>query len=95
MAIVAVPRADQEFASSTLVREQASLWRDGLRRLRRNRLALVSAVYLVLLALVALGGALLDALPHVRDRGRTHLLGSVRVRICSVPTSSAATCSAD
>ena len=54
MAIVAVPRADQEFASSTLVREQASLWRDGLRRLRRNRLALISAVYLVLLALVAI-----------------------------------------
>jgi oligopeptide transport system permease protein len=54
MAVVAAPRADQEFASSTLVREQASLWRDGLRRLRRNRLALISAVYLILLGLVAI-----------------------------------------
>jgi oligopeptide transport system permease protein len=34
--------------------EQASLWSDAWRRLRRNRLALVSAVYLVLLVAVAL-----------------------------------------
>jgi oligopeptide transport system permease protein len=33
---------------------QASLWSDAWRRLRRNRLALVSAVYLVLLVVVAL-----------------------------------------
>lgn len=54
MAVVAAPRSDQEFVSSTVVREQASLWRDGLRRLRRNRLALISAVYLILLGLVAI-----------------------------------------
>ena len=40
------------YAGGTLVREQVSLWRDGLRRLRRNRLALAAAVYLLLLALV-------------------------------------------
>jgi ABC-type dipeptide/oligopeptide/nickel transport system permease subunit len=34
--------------------EQASLWSDAWRRLRRNRLALVSAVYLTLLVAVAL-----------------------------------------
>jgi oligopeptide transport system permease protein len=34
--------------------EQASLWSDAWRRLRRNRLALVGAVYLVLLVVVAL-----------------------------------------
>ncbi len=34
--------------------QQASLWSDAWRRLRRNRLALVSAVYLVLLVGVAL-----------------------------------------
>ena len=34
--------------------EQASLWSDAWRRLRRNRLALVSSVYLVLLVGVAL-----------------------------------------
>lgn len=34
--------------------EQASLWSDAWRRLRRNRLALVSAIYLVLLVGVAL-----------------------------------------
>jgi ABC-type dipeptide/oligopeptide/nickel transport system permease subunit len=34
--------------------EQASLWSDAWRRLRRNRLALISAIYLVLLVAVAL-----------------------------------------
>ncbi len=34
--------------------EQASLWTDGWRRLRRNRLALISAIYLLLLVMVAL-----------------------------------------
>ena len=39
-----------EYAGGTLAREQVGLWRDGLRRLRRNRLALAAVVYLVLLA---------------------------------------------
>jgi oligopeptide transport system permease protein len=34
--------------------EQASLWSDAWRRLRRNRLALVASIYLVLLVVVAL-----------------------------------------
>ncbi|TMB88363.1 MAG: ABC transporter permease [Chloroflexi bacterium] len=34
--------------------EQASLWSDAWRRLRRNRMALISTIYLVLLVLVAL-----------------------------------------
>jgi oligopeptide transport system permease protein len=40
--------------SRPIAPEQASLWSDAWRRLRRNRLALVSAVYLVLLVAVAL-----------------------------------------
>jgi oligopeptide transport system permease protein len=43
-----------EYAGGTVAREQVSLWRDGLRRLRRNRLALGAAVYLSLLALVCI-----------------------------------------
>ena len=43
-----------EYAGGTLAREQVSLWRDGLRRLRRNRLALAAAIYLGLLVLVGL-----------------------------------------
>jgi oligopeptide transport system permease protein len=35
-----------------LAREQVSLWRDGLRRLRRNKLALAAGIYLALLAVV-------------------------------------------
>lgn len=44
----------QEFASGIAAREQVGLWRDGLRRLRRNRLAWVAAVFLFLLALVCI-----------------------------------------
>jgi ABC-type dipeptide/oligopeptide/nickel transport system permease subunit len=45
---------DIEYAGGTVAREQVSLWRDGLRRLRRNRLALTAAIYLMLLAVVCL-----------------------------------------
>jgi hypothetical protein len=37
-----------------VIPEQASLWSDAWRRLRRNRLALVGAIYLTLLMIVAL-----------------------------------------
>ena len=42
-----------EEVSETLVREQVSLWRDGWRRLRRNKLALIAAVFLALLVVVS------------------------------------------
>jgi oligopeptide transport system permease protein len=43
-----------EYAGGTVAREQVSLWRDGLRRLRRNRLALGAGIYLMFLALVCI-----------------------------------------
>ena len=43
-----------EYEGGTLAREQVGLWRDGLRRLRRNRLALAAMIYLGLLACVCL-----------------------------------------
>lgn len=43
-----------EYAGGTVAREQVSLWRDGWRKLRRNRLALVAAVFLAILVLMAL-----------------------------------------
>jgi ABC-type dipeptide/oligopeptide/nickel transport system permease subunit len=43
-----------EYAGGTLAGEQVGLWRDGVRRLRRNRLALAAAIYLMVLALVCL-----------------------------------------
>src|SRR6202165_5026581 len=43
-----------EYAGGTLAGEQVSLWRDGVRRLRRNKLALAAAIYLMVLALVCL-----------------------------------------
>jgi ABC-type dipeptide/oligopeptide/nickel transport system permease subunit len=50
MAIPATPWL--EYEGGTLAREQVGLWRDGLRRLRRNRLALAALIYLGLLACV-------------------------------------------
>ena len=41
-----------EYEGGTLARQQVGLWRDGLRRLRRNRLALAALIYLGLLACV-------------------------------------------
>jgi oligopeptide transport system permease protein len=46
--------AVQEYAGGTIARAQVGLWRDGFRRLRRNRLALAALVYLSLLAIVAI-----------------------------------------
>jgi oligopeptide transport system permease protein len=43
-----------EYAGGTIAREQVSLWRDGWRRLRRNKLALAAVIYLALLVVVAL-----------------------------------------
>ncbi len=48
------PVPPAEYTGGTLAREQVSLRRDAWRRLRRNRLALLSVVYLGGLALVAL-----------------------------------------
>src|ERR1700730_2156002 len=53
MAAVITP-VTEEYAGGTIAREQVGLWRDGFRRLRRNRLALIAVVYLSLLVLFAL-----------------------------------------
>ncbi len=44
----------EEYAGGTIARAQVGLWRDGFRRLRRNRLALAALVYLAFLMLVAI-----------------------------------------
>jgi ABC-type dipeptide/oligopeptide/nickel transport system permease subunit len=49
-----LPTPAVEYAGGTLAGEQVSLWRDGVRRLRRNKLALAAAIYLMVLALVCL-----------------------------------------
>jgi oligopeptide transport system permease protein len=45
---------EQEYAGGTIARAQVGLWRDGFRRLRRNRLALAALIYLSLLLIVAI-----------------------------------------
>jgi len=52
MATAVIP-ATQDYAGGVLVREQVSLWRDGWRRLRRNKLALAAVIYLGFIVLVA------------------------------------------
>jgi oligopeptide transport system permease protein len=53
MATTVIP-ATQDYAGGVLVREQVSLWRDGWRRLRRNKLALAAVFFLAFLGVVAL-----------------------------------------
>jgi oligopeptide transport system permease protein len=48
------PGITEKYIEETLAHEQTSLWADAWRRLRRNRLALVSTVFLTLLTLVAI-----------------------------------------
>ncbi|HEY4869980.1 MAG TPA: ABC transporter permease [Candidatus Dormibacteraeota bacterium] len=55
MAAVLTPLGT-EYEGGVLAREQVSLWRDGLRRLRRNKLALAGAFYLIFIIVVALVG---------------------------------------
>lgn len=43
-----------EYAGGTVAGEQVSLWRDGWRRLRRNKVALAAVVYLSILAVMAI-----------------------------------------
>ena len=43
-----------EYAGGTLAREQVSLWRDGLRRLRRNKLAVIAVGFLVFLVVITI-----------------------------------------
>jgi oligopeptide transport system permease protein len=50
----AVIPVTQDYAGGVLVREQVSLWRDGWRRLRRNRLSLTAVIFLALLVVMAL-----------------------------------------
>jgi oligopeptide transport system permease protein len=67
-----------------VIRDQASLWSDAWRRLRRNRLALVATIYLTFLVVIALVSAVWTpyryeevgiALPYSGPSG-THLLGA-------------------
>jgi oligopeptide transport system permease protein len=53
MATITTPILE-EYAGGTIARAQVGLWRDGFRRLRRNRLSLVAVVYLSLLFVVAI-----------------------------------------
>src|SRR5207253_4164134 len=48
------PGITEKYIEETLAHEQTSLWGDAWRRLRRNRLALASTVFLLLLVLVAI-----------------------------------------
>jgi len=50
---IATQLLEEEYAGGTVARAQVGLWRDGFRRLRRNRLALAAVIYLSLLVVVA------------------------------------------
>src|SRR5438552_17393585 len=78
------PGITEKYLEETLAREQTSLWADAWRRLRRNRLALVSTFILFLLVGVAIVSAFWTPFPIWRQSvGQTydppslhHLLGT-------------------
>ena len=93
MATIATPVFEEEYAGGTIARAQVGLWRDGFRRLRRNRLALAALVYLILLLAGRDRRDLLDAVQPGDDPAQhADLPRSVRARIRSAPTSWGATC---
>ena len=52
------PASDEEKAQIETMRESTTFFRDGMRKLRRNRLAMTSLIVLILLTLLAAGGCL-------------------------------------
>src|SRR5438034_777663 len=67
MATVPGVATPEEYVGDTLAREQTSLWADAWRRLKRNRLALGSAVFLLLVLLVAIISVLWTPYPIWRQ----------------------------
>jgi len=53
-------------AEATLTTRPTSLWRDGVRRLRRNRLAMAGGAVIVLLCLIAIFADALAPLPYTK-----------------------------
>ena len=73
-----------ELIAAPVARAQVGLWQDAWRRLRRNRLALVSAGYLAVLAVIAIVGIVYTPYPYAHEGvglpysgpGPGHLLGT-------------------
>jgi oligopeptide transport system permease protein len=73
-----------QLIAAPVARAQVGLWQDAWRRLRRNRLALVSAAYLIALAVVALIGVVYTPYPYAHEGvgnpfaspSLSHLLGT-------------------
>jgi oligopeptide transport system permease protein len=75
-----------QLIAAPVARAQVGLWQDAWRRLRRNRLALVSAGYLIGLVVVALVGTVYTPYPYAHEgvglpyggSSLSHLLGTDR-----------------
>jgi oligopeptide transport system permease protein len=73
-----------QLIAAPVARAQVGLWQDAWRRLRRNRLALVSATYLVALTVVAVIGIVYTPYPYAHEGvgnpfagpSLSHLLGT-------------------
>ena len=52
------PASDSEKESLAVMRESVSFWKDGLRRLRKNPIAMVSLAVLIIVLLVKPSGLL-------------------------------------
>ena len=48
-----LPATDEEKESLVVMRESVSFWKDGLRRLRKNKVAMVSLVIIIVIMIFA------------------------------------------
>src|SRR3989441_7371158 len=69
--LASAPRLGEDLRASAVIHAEtrprsSSLWRDGVRRLRRNRLAVAGGVVVVLLCLIAIFADFLAPLPYTK-----------------------------
>ena len=92
-----LPASQEEKQSLVVMRDSVNFWKDGLRRLRKNKIAMVSLVVIILIAIFAY---VLPAFwPYAYDEqirtGRRNWSASPPARACSptswAPTATAAT----
>ena len=48
-----LPASDEEKQSQVVMRESVSFWKDGMRRLRKNKVAMVSLVIIILVMILS------------------------------------------
>ena len=72
-----LPASNEEKQSLVVMRESVNFWKDGIRRLKKNKIAMVSFVFIIAIAIFAyLLPCLLYTSPSPRDMRRSRMPSS-------------------